>query len=211
VQLLPLDQPEPTDTRPFGFLARFVKGEIAVDLQRCLDQGERVAVSMSRFKDGVGFEINGKRNSLGKSAVWADFHLKTAESTAQTRTALFWLEPWAADGRTLYLDLSPKYYSRPGKLRVWMLRDDDTVWMETIAWPGMPGAVDETAVATSVAPRPAGSKARGKAENAKEPPGADKAAPATGASALKRPSKQAKPGPAEAAGEESPFESPGEQ
>jgi hypothetical protein len=54
------------------------------------------------------------------------------------RAAFYPLKPWSLDRRTLYLDLPETHFARPSSLRVWFMRGNDVVWLETIAWPGYP-------------------------------------------------------------------------
>jgi len=219
-QWLADDKPDPLSLRPLGFVNGFVHGGISLDIERCRDQGERVACTASRSKRDIDFDINAKPNSLSKSAVWVDFHLPTPDLKTETRTAFCLLESWALDQRTLYLDLPPKYYSQPGRLRVWMLRGKDTVWMETIRWPGMQGATDEMDAAAGRRVKPAegesGAKpgpgqrvgAGAKPEAGKRAAEPAKAAPRAKPSAAKKPNKVAEGAKKPSGDEGSPFDAP---
>ena len=200
VLFLPEGQPEPLDRRPLAFVDRFLHGDLAMDVYRSQDRGERVAFTMKVSKQGVELEIHGKRNSLSKPAVWVDCHWSRPDLKTETRTVFCLLDWWAVDDRTLYLDLPAAYYSQPGRLRIWMLAGKDTVWTHTIAWPGMPGAAGAKAApnATAPAPTPADEEPvhAGQAEaTAKPRPNAKPVAPA----------KPPKPAGGPAADEDNPF------
>lgn len=180
VQWLPEGEPAPANTRPFGFVDGYLKGEYLVDAERCRAAAEKIATSTSRTKGDFEFEFNAKRNSLGVPAVWVDCQLPKPDHKTETRTVFCLLENWAMDGRTLYLDLPLDRYAKPGKLRLWMLRGKDTVWMETVAWPGLPGGTDDG----MAAPAGAGTQKPGD----KKAPPSDK-----DGKAATKPAKPAKP------------------
>lgn len=164
VQWLPEGVPEPLNVRPLAFVDGYLKGELSVDADRCRRGAEKIATSTTRSKAGIKFDIYAKRNSLTNAAVWIHCHLPKAKDTTETRTAFVWLEDWALDGHTLYLDLPSDYYGKPGKLRFWMLRGKDTLWMETVAWPGLPSGTDDDMAAP-------GAKGAAKSDAAKGSPG----------------------------------------
>ena len=209
VQWLAEGEPEPANTRPLGFVAGYVKGDVGVDVERCRTAGENLPTTIARSKGDLDFEINAKRNSLGVSAAWVDFHWKRPDAKTETRSAFCLLESWALDGRTLYLDLPPRFYDQPGKLRLWMLRGKDTVWLETIPWPGMPGAVDEMPPASVVQVKPGDRKPTqgGKTGEGAKPAAGEKTAPAAKPAPAKaaKPAKKADEGTADA---DDPFAAP---
>jgi hypothetical protein len=152
VQWLSDKEPAADGIRSLGFVNGFMHGQLSVDIYHCQDRGERVAASISRAERGVDMEIHAQRNFLSRSAVWVHCHFKTVEGKPQTRTVFCLLDDWAQGDRTLYLELPPRHYAAPGRLRIWMLRGADTVWMETIAWPGMPGAPQSPGTAAPPGP-----------------------------------------------------------
>lgn len=191
VQWLPEGEPAPANTRPFTFVDGYLKGEFLVDAERCRAAAEKIATSVSRTKGDLAFEFNAKRNSLGVPAVWVDCRLPKPDQKTEIRTAFCLLENWAMDGRTLYLDLPLEHYAKPGRLRLWMLRGKDTVWMETVAWPGLPDGKEGVMAA------PAGAEV--------QKPGDKKALPSDAVG--KAPSKPAQPAK-KASEEDDPFAAP---
>ncbi len=204
VQWLADGEPEPPSRRPLVFVDGYLKGDLAVDAERCRAGAERVATSTSRSKAGIEFDIHAKRNSLTVPAVWVDCHLPLPGDKTETRTAFCMLQNWAVDGRTLYLDLPSDSFAKPGKLRFWMLRGQDTVWMETVAWPGMPGGADDKMSASTGA----GAKKPGAQDggNGKPAPGGKPAASGKAAPGAK-PAKGVKKGN-DGAADDDPFAMP---
>ncbi len=206
VQWLPEGRPEPLSTRPLTFVDAYMKGDFALDIGRCRDRGERVACNTKVTKFGMDLELNGKRNSLSRPAVWIDCHLTKPDKTTDTRTVFCLLDSWSVDQRTLYLDLPEAYYAQPGRLRVWMMRGPDVVWTHSITWPGMGGSLaagakapHEGKAAASVPPdqKPADeAKAEGAGKAPAEKPGA-------GAKPTPKPPRPAKEPAAEA---DNPFD-----
>ena len=46
------------------------------------------------------------------------------------------LDSWAIDKRQLHLDLPQEFFSQPGRIRVWFMREGAVIWAETLDWPG---------------------------------------------------------------------------
>jgi hypothetical protein len=80
--------------------------------------------------------VTGKRNSFDRSSVVTHCISKLEGPRGGTRLIFWPIQEWAVDRRTLWLELPKKDFSKPCRLRVWFLREDDIVWSETIAWPG---------------------------------------------------------------------------
>jgi hypothetical protein len=152
--------------RPLFFLHDLMKGNVTTAVYRCQDDSEDVAQTAVFSKDALDFEIFGARNALGRPAVCVACRTATTRHPADTSgepgdlaaKAIALLGPalerepetwaafplllaWALDERTLYLQLPAEYFSRPCKIRVWLLRGKDVVWVATTDWPGYPGAI----------------------------------------------------------------------
>ena len=150
--------------RPLLFLHTVMKGNVTTAVYRCQDDSEDTSQTATFSKDGMDFEVFGARNSLGRPSVCvacqtATQRRRTAAEAAQaaeesdsviesfttppepeTRAAFPLLDAWAVDERTLYLELPAKHFSRPSKIRVWLLRHKDVVWTADADWPGAGGA-----------------------------------------------------------------------
>ena len=149
--------------RPLLFLHTVMKGNVTTAVYRCQDDSEDTSQTATFSKDGMDFEVFGARNSLGRPSVCvacqtATQRRRTAAEVAEesdsvvesfttspkpeTRAAFSLLDAWAVDERTLYLEPPAKYFPRPSKIRVWLLRHKDIVWTADVDWPGYPGATD---------------------------------------------------------------------
>jgi len=210
VQLLSDGDTDLSGRKPLCFVDAYMKGQLLLDVHSTRDRGERLAFIMKTTERGIDLEINGRRNSLSRPAVWIDCHVKTADEKTETRSVFCLLDSWAVDRRTLYLDLPAKHYSQPGKLRVWFLREKDTVWMQTVAWPGMPKAAESETIAQDrqpAGPRPAGERptAGGKGEAGVKPAPAGKAHPAAKPAAKKKTGEDGKGTDGNGAEDDNPF------
>ena len=123
--------------RPLLFVDSFMKGEVTVNIYHCQDRSEDTPLSRPLSEGGIDFELLGKRNSLGKPSVCVACRARTGGTETGAFAVYCLLKSWAVDRRTLFLDLPPGYFSRPGKIRVWFLRGKDIVWSETATWPGI--------------------------------------------------------------------------
>lgn len=175
VQWISQGQPLPADPRPLTFRERLWKGDVESDAYRCLDAAERVKSSAKRHVQGIDISLSAQRNSFNQPALTVQCQFTTPDGLANSRTAYCLLDRWALNGRTLQFDLPEEHYGLPGTLRVWLLRGKDTVWLQTVAWPGIPGApapqvagVKEPAKPASA--KPAATKPAGEKPAAKSPP-----------------------------------------
>jgi hypothetical protein len=211
VQLLSDGDTDLLGSKPLCFVDAYMKGQLLLDVHSTRDRGERLAFTMKTTERGTDLEINGRRNSLSRPAVWIDCHLKTPDlMKTETRSVFCLLDSWAVDRRTLYLDLPAKYYAQPGKLRVWFLREKDTVWIQTVAWPGMPKSAESEAIVQERKPagrKPAVEKppAGGKGEAGVKPAPAGKAKPAAKPAARKKTGEDGQESGAGAAEDDNPF------
>ena len=170
VCLLPDAFPETARIRPEYFVSRFLKGQVTVDLYRSLEKADELAVRRPFSAGGEQREIVGNRNSLGKAAVCVACRTESPvavppeEKTMLSRATFCLLEYWAGEKDNLYLDLPPDYFGAPGRLQIWILRDDKIVSSDTIRWPGVagykpapssPAASDKPAAPAAKAAKPA--------------------------------------------------------
>ncbi len=153
VCLLPDSLPATAKIRPMYFVSNYLKGQVTADLYRSLDQADEVPVRHPFSEKGLEFEIIGNRNSLGKAAVCvacrteapAEVPAKFAtgdpkDAKGLSRATFCLLDHWAVEQESLYLDLPENYFSAPGRLQIWLLRDNRIVWSDTIRWPGVASA-----------------------------------------------------------------------
>lgn len=151
--------------RPLFFAQDLMKGDVTTAIYHCQDNSDELQQTASFTKEGMDFEIFGARNSLGKPSVCvacrpeakhgvletpggrnveefgsdlAAIYAARLDREPETRAAFSLLDGWALDDHTLYLELPTKYFSNPGKIRVWLLRGEDIVWTANADWPGVP-------------------------------------------------------------------------
>lgn len=148
--------------RPLAFVARMMRGDVTLAVYRCLDlteEAKRVksfTTPVLRHPDrsAAEFQVIAQKNHLGRAAGTVVFPpmkggkdpkgnaLPSPEPMA--RAIYFPLAPWATDQETLRIELPSEHFAKPGRLRIWFLRDGDTIWWQTVAWPGLPnGATAE--------------------------------------------------------------------
>lgn len=112
---------------------------------------ELVKTSVTFIDRGNGelITLRGRENLLGKEAAYA------VQEQTGTPVVIYLLDRWADPQGVLCFaqgdfDLTAKLQN-PGKLRVWLLSEEQTVWSETVSWPGGKAAVP---VAEQPAPSP---------------------------------------------------------
>ncbi len=139
VRMLGEDEPDDHRVRPLHFLNDFMTGEMNVAVFRCQVDAADTRRTTTTTKREIEFELIGDRNSLGKAAVCVCCSTQTPfdESQRVNRAAFGLLGPWAADRGTLHLELPQEYFTKPGTMRVWLLRGDDIVWSQVTQWPGL--------------------------------------------------------------------------
>ncbi|HUT89279.1 MAG TPA: hypothetical protein VMY37_07270 [Thermoguttaceae bacterium] len=146
--------------RPLLFLHAIMKGDVTTAVYRCQDDSEDTSQTATFSRDGMDYEVFGARNSLGRPSVCVAcqtatqrprtvaevveesdslIEASTTPPEPETRAAFPLLDAWAVDERTLYLELPAKYFSRPSKIRVWLMRHKDIVWTAEADWPGAGG------------------------------------------------------------------------
>lgn len=142
VRALPETEVDPSEIRPLGFAKDYLRGELATWVYRCHDQGADAPLSRTRSQNGYDFEIFAGRNHLGKPAACVAYVIEHERKKELVPAAAFCeLSDWAVNEHLLYLTLPRKYFARPARLRVWMLRGNDQVWSKTVSWPGYPKGV----------------------------------------------------------------------
>ena len=90
-------------------------------------------------KDGGLVELFTTKNALGKSPRTLVGYLKRKSDNSPIGAicVFFDLELWASnDSDRLLLEAPTNYFSDPGKLRVWFFSGENSVWSETLTWPG---------------------------------------------------------------------------
>jgi len=181
VCLLPNDFPETTKIHPLHFVNEQFKGNVTEKIYHTLDRADQVPVQTPFTVNEIPFKAFGKRNSLGKPAVCVACRTKSPVAVTPPepakaplpRAVFCLLEHWAGEEDNLYLNLPADYFAAPGKLRIWLMRDQTAVWSTTIAWPGLPGhqtaaPKEESAPAKSAKPKATTAKKPAKSAPPKE-------------------------------------------
>lgn len=143
VCLVPDTVPEAAKVHPIYFVSNHLKGEVLADLYRALDEASEVPVRRPITDKKMDFEMVGNRNSLGKAAVCVACRTEPPvksspdDETTLARATFCLLEHWSVEPGGLYLNLPADYFSVPGRLHIWLLRDNQIVWSHTIRWPGI--------------------------------------------------------------------------
>ncbi|MCS7304530.1 MAG: hypothetical protein NZ602_05410 [Thermoguttaceae bacterium] len=120
--------------------ARYWKGELLQKAYQCLLEASDVPVHKKISTDGLQWHLVADRSLLGRPAlriireIPADPRLRTQSAVAVVYPLL---EQWAEDDSQLYLELPGQYYSQPGQMRIWFLRDQHVVWAQKLRWPGL--------------------------------------------------------------------------
>lgn len=155
------DDPDTSEVRPLAFVGRIMKGEVMLAAFRAQDLDMETTVTKTfHYKDRdyeIDYSIVAEKNHLGNSAGKIIFPGKPETAEPMPRVIYYPLEPWAADRDTLRLELPPEHFAKPGRVRVWFFRDDNILWWQTVAWPGLPGvAVKESTPPEAAAKKPTG-------------------------------------------------------
>jgi hypothetical protein len=127
--------------RPQFFAHDLMKGDITKALFDCQDKSEDVAQRVTFAEGRTDFSIHGARNVLGRPSVCVSsrtIRTSTTDPPPETRAAFPLLRPWSIDQRTLYLELPAEHFSERSKIRIWLLRRKDIVWVADTTWPGTP-------------------------------------------------------------------------
>jgi hypothetical protein len=139
VASLPEDPAGYSEVRPLFFFNKLFSGVRKVAIFECQDGSAEAATTASFVEEGTAFEVIGQRNSLGNPSAVVTSHTQIEEISAIVSHAVFCLlDPWTVNRRLLQLDLPPEQFAKPGKIRIWFLRDDVVLWSEDVPWPGFP-------------------------------------------------------------------------
>jgi hypothetical protein len=145
VRLVPAERAEGTFVLPVDFVGQYLgsrpkpnlaESNLQQRIYRCLDRAGDESRTDTFDKDKLSFQIVGRRNSLGRPAVYvlACNEGKPAEERADI--VFLHLDSWAVADDRLSLDLPPEIFGKPGKLFVWFLRGNRLLWEEEVPWPG---------------------------------------------------------------------------
>lgn len=146
VRVLSDDEPDSAEIRPLLFVGSLMKGEIASAVYECRDKAAQTPQKKTVRIQNRDFEMLADRNLLTKPATTVVLPERPTKDGSPERGAgidgaaravFFLLESWSVDSRTLWLELPPGYFAKPGRLRVWFLRQGNPVWWKTLAWPGL--------------------------------------------------------------------------
>ena len=115
---------------------------------------ELVKTSLTHVDRGSGelIALRGRENLLGKTSVYA------VPEKAGTPVLIYLLERWADDQGTLCFapgdfELTTQFQN-PGKLRIWLLSEEQTVWSKTLSWPGRKATATDQSVPPPAEPQP---------------------------------------------------------
>lgn len=147
VEVRLLGQGEPNDLRvqPMYFRWKYMKGDkTTLAVYRVQDTCEETPASAVVREGDVTFEVLGDRNSMGIPAVCVARTVRRRGTERKggppiqpgAAAAFPLLELWAMNNHLLYFNLPEAYFDKPGRMRVWFLRDDRVLWSEDLAWPG---------------------------------------------------------------------------
>lgn len=126
---------DPLTVHPLHFVGNIMKGQVTIDVYRTLD-GAAGVPQRRRFTEGeIEFEILGRRNSLGRPAVCVARRFSNDDPPPGAAAVFYPLRPWAISRAMIQLELPAKYFSKPGRLHVWFLRNDKVLWKEEADWP----------------------------------------------------------------------------
>ena len=129
--------------RPLMFVHGFMKDKITVKVYEVEDAASGVETKIEFNRRGIDFTAVGDRNLLGRPSVCVTCETEVLKPNKEafhdkSRWAIYpLLEEWAPDKRTLFLSLPKAGFAAPVKIRVFFLRDADTIWTETLDWPGL--------------------------------------------------------------------------
>ncbi len=88
--------------------------------------------------NGELITVRGRKNLLGKASAYA------VDEQAGSPVICYLLDRWADEQGVLHFALTDfdltDAFKKPGKLRVWMVSEEQVVWEETVDWPGDSGA-----------------------------------------------------------------------
>lgn len=129
--------------RPLQFRSFFMKDTVTIKVFETQAASAATRTAAAFIRHEIPFLAVGQRNLLGRPAVCVTCETKVLKPNKEpfqdkARWAIYpFLEPWAADGGTLFLSPPEATFADPAKIRVFFLRDNDLVWSQTLQWPGL--------------------------------------------------------------------------
>ncbi len=129
--------------RPLHFNRVFMKGRLTVKVYDTQAASSATRTTIEFTRGEIKFNAIGQRNVLDRPAVCVTCQTEILKRNKdafpeKARWALYpFMDPWAANDKTLFLSLPEPMFSGPAKIRVFFLRDDDLIWSETKQWPGL--------------------------------------------------------------------------
>jgi hypothetical protein len=129
--------------RPLHFRHGFIKDEVTIAVYETEAASDLTRTVAEFSRRDIDFTAVGNRNLFNRPAVCITCETPVLRPNKEpfpekSRRAIFpFLEPWAADDRTLFLSPPEPLFTGPAKIRVFFLRDDRVVWSETVEWPGL--------------------------------------------------------------------------
>lgn len=136
-QLADHEQDTPA-VNPLRFRAEIMKAEVTAAVYQCRDQSAETPYKRKLRHGDAEYLIAGTKNRLGRGSVYVLFPPKAGSQDLSARLVYPLLDCWAMDPRTLMLELPESYFVRPGRIRVWFLREGTVLWWKTVIWPGQP-------------------------------------------------------------------------
>ncbi len=139
------EEEESMRIRPLHFLHTFMKDKVTVTVYDTQAASAETRTTAKFLRGDIKFEAVGERNILGRPAVCVTCETEVLKPNKEAfrekaRWAIYpFMEPWAADDKTLFLSPPEVIFAEPVKIRVFFLRDDDLIWSQTLQWPGLPG------------------------------------------------------------------------
>jgi len=134
---------------PTFFWERYFHGRARIQVYRAEDASAGGATETPLTIGKNEFTIRMRRNTSGnpvgcvlrnhyKSRPGAKIEEEERDKRVRTGvTAIFYCPAqWSLDRTWLTLDLPPGHFSDPGQLHVWLLRDSQVLWEETLDWRG---------------------------------------------------------------------------
>lgn len=129
--------------RPLHFRRVFMKDKVTITVYETEAASVSTRTTAEFSQHDIDFTAVGNRNLLDRPAVCVTCETEVLKPNKEpfhekARWAIYpLLEPWAADDETLFLSPPEPTFSKPAKIRVFFLRDNDVVWSETKQWPGL--------------------------------------------------------------------------
>jgi hypothetical protein len=119
---------------PLYFTARHFRGDVRKVVERCEDHAANVLTPGKVCQGDREYAVLGNRNTLGVPAVAVGWETTIREAVCP-HVSFGNLQTWATESDSLYLNLPPEQFCRPGILKIWLLRGETIVWQRVMEWP----------------------------------------------------------------------------